>query len=59
MCPRWYRPPGDSPGAPPRQPRGRALEPERFVFEEPRQPFAAGGSERTQAQLLADAVLMV
>ena len=47
------------PGARPRQQRGRALEPERFVFEEPRQPFAAGGSERTQAQVLADAVLMV
>ena len=44
---------------PPRQQRGRALDPERFVFEEPRQPFAAGGSERTQAQLLAAAVLMV
>ena len=47
------------PGARPRQQRGRALEPERFVFEEPRQPFAAGGIERTQAQVLADALLMV
>ena len=47
------------PGARPRQQRGRALEPERFVFEEPRHPFAASGIERTQAQVLADAVLMV
>ena len=47
------------PGARPRQPRGRALEPERFVCEDPRQPCAAGGSERTQAQGLAAAVLMV
>ena len=47
------------PGARPRQQRGRALEPERFVFEAPRQPCAAGGSERTQAPGLAAAVLMV
>ena len=47
------------PGARPRQPRGRALEPARVVFEAPRPPFAAGGSERTQAPGLADAVLMV
>ena len=47
------------PGARPRQQRGRALEPERFVFEAPRQPFAAGGIERTQAPGLAAAVLMV
>ena len=47
------------PGARPRQARGRALEPARVVFEAPRPPFAAGGSERTQAPGLADAVLMV
>ena len=47
------------PGARPRQPRGRAREPARVVFEAPRPPFAAGGSERTQALGLADAVLMV
>ena len=43
---------------PPQQGR-RAVEPQRFVFEEPRQPFAAGGVERAQTQVLTDALLML
>ena len=41
-----------------RQQRARAINPQRFVFEEPRQPFADGGVERAQTQVLADAPLM-
>ncbi len=43
---------------PPQQGR-RAVEPQRFVFEEPRQPFADGGVERAQTQVLTDALLML
>ncbi len=42
------------------RPQGRrAVEPQRFVFEEPRQPFADGGVERAQTQALTDALLMI
>ena len=43
----------------PRQQGRRAVEPQRFVFEEPRQPFADGGVERAQTQVLTDALLML
>ena len=43
----------------PRQQRRRAIEPQRFVFEEPRQPFSGGGVERAQTQVLTDALLML
>ena len=43
----------------PRQQGRRAVEPQRFVFEEPRQPFAGGGVERAQTQVLTDALLML
>ena len=47
------------PGARPRQQRGGALDPQRFVFQEPRQPVGGvGGLESTQSQVLADALLM-
>ena len=42
----------------PRQQRARAIEPQRLVLEEPRQPFSGGGVERAQTQVLADAPLM-
>ena len=42
----------------PRQQRARAIEPQRFVLKEPRQPFSGGGVERAQTQVLADAPLM-
>ncbi len=38
--------------------RARAIKPQRFVLEKPRQPFAGGGVERAQTQVLADAPLM-
>ena len=43
----------------PRQQRRRAVEPQRFVFEEPRQPFADGVVERAQTRVLTDALLML
>lgn len=43
----------------PRQQRARAIEPQRFVLEEPRQLFSGGGVERAQAQVLADVLLML
>ena len=43
----------------PREQRRRAVEPQRFVFEEPHQPFAGGGVERAQSQVLTDALLML
>ena len=43
----------------PRQQGRRAVEPQRFVFEEPRQPFAGGGVERAQTKVLTDALLML
>ena len=49
---------GASP-APPRQQGRRAVEPQRFVFKEPRQPFSGGGVERAQTQVLTDALLML
>ena len=42
----------------PRQQRAREIEPQRFVLEEPRQPFSGSGVERAQTQVLADAPLM-
>ena len=36
----------------PRQQRARAIEPQRFVLEEPRQLFSGGGVERAQTQVL-------
>ena len=50
---------GREPASRPRQQRRRAVESLRFVFEEPRQPFAVGGVERAQTQVLADALLML
>ena len=47
------------PASRPRQQRRRAVEPQRFVFEEPRQPFADGVVERAQTQVLTDALLML
>ena len=41
-----------------RQQRARAIEPQRLVLEEPREPFSGGGVERAQTQVLADAPLM-
>ena len=32
---------------------------QRFVFEEPRQPFSGGGVERAQTQVLTDALVML
>ena len=49
---------GREPASRPRQQRRRAVESLRFVFEEPRQPFAVGGVERAQTQVLADALPM-
>ena len=47
------------PSARPRQQRGGALDPQRFVFQEPRQSVGGvGGLESTQSQVLADALLM-
>ena len=39
--------------------RACAIEPQRFVLEEPRQLFSGGGVERAQTQVLADAPLML
>ena len=47
------------PGPRPRQQGRPAVEPQRFVFEEPRQPVAGGGVDRAQTQVLTDALLML